>query len=142
MRKGGASIVPTILSLAAEYGIQSTRTSAAAVESQLATAQALADLSSSIGLAQKSVDDYVFGLQSAAWGASTSLYTFLRRLAKNDGALATGLAPVTQFFTFRSAAVKANHPKTAQGKAALKARKSAVSPSVSAWNGSAPVASS
>ena len=49
----------------------------------------------------------------------------LNRLSKDDGEIATGLAPVEHYFNHRHPLVAKNHPKTKKGKAELAAKKAA-----------------
>jgi hypothetical protein len=122
-RKGGEQYAPRVLALARQYGVELKLAPTAAIERDSAEALALLPLQQLSERVQKRISDRLFVTRSSSWSGTSKLYTVLKRLSKDEGDLEAGLAPVEQFFNHRHPLVRAKHPKTAKGKAALAAKR-------------------
>ncbi len=123
LRKGGDRVIPILAQAAKQIGLSIPLAPVAPMEESLAEAQALLPVQTKIGVLQKQVGDHVFSAEGSSWGTATALYAVLRRLSKGNGQLAKLLEPAGEFFGYRHPSVRAEHPKTAKGKAALKEQK-------------------
>jgi peptidoglycan hydrolase CwlO-like protein len=80
----------------------------------------------------------MFSANAKSWGAATVHYTMLKRLAKTNGDLEAGLAPVAQFFARRSPAVIAEEKAKKEARKAAKAAAAAPATPAAATTASAP----
>jgi hypothetical protein len=122
-RKGNERHVPRLVALARRYGLALLPLKA--IETQSAEALALVPLATRMERVNKRVQDRLFDARTSSWSGASKIYVMLKRLAKDESELATGLAPVEQFFNYRHPLVRRQHPKTAKRKAALQATKEA-----------------
>jgi hypothetical protein len=122
-RKGSERYTPQLVALAKEHGVNLASVPLEEIESASAEAAQLVPLQKQIERLSTRVKTRAFGAQSSAWGGSTKLYAVLKRLSKDDGEIASGLAPVEEYFNHRHPLVAKNHPKTKKGKAALAEQK-------------------
>jgi hypothetical protein len=125
IRKGGEKIIPIVAQAAKQAGVNLPLAQVAPMEESLAEAQALVPLQAKLGLLQKRISDQSFTSDGGSWATATALYSVLRRLSKNNGQLATLLAPANEFFKSRGPAARAAHPRTKKGKEALAQKKAA-----------------
>jgi len=134
-RKGAEQYIPQLVALADQFGVNLKLVPTDVIQKNSAEAVDLVPLLKQVERVTKQLNDRVFQSRGDAWSDSSKLYAILRRLAKDNGDLAAGLAPVEQFFNHRHPLVAKDHPKTKAGKAKLKAEKAieqqaaAVSPS-------------
>jgi hypothetical protein len=105
LRKGGETVIPTVAALSAQFGLTVASHPTDAMVASAKKAQSLIALHKQLVAATKNVSDQMFTANSESWAAATVHYSMLRRLARTDGDLATALAPVTKFFSSRSATV-------------------------------------
>jgi hypothetical protein len=124
-RKGMEKVIPTLANLSSEHGVSvpkqptSDMTSNLALVTQLeAVQQKLTGLTTLVG---NSAD----GARSASWTTATTLYGMLQKVAHRDSQLKSQLAPVKEFFAYRTPAARTSHPKQKKAKAALAAEKDA-----------------
>jgi hypothetical protein len=130
-RKGAERYIPQLVALAQQYGVSLALVPLDAIASDAAEAAALVPLQKQIEQLNTRISNRMFSVQSTSWSGSSKLYAVLRRLSKDNGNLATGLAPIAEFFSYRHPSVAENHPKTAKGKEALAAKKAAAAPAAS-----------
>jgi hypothetical protein len=124
-RKGSERFTPKLVGLAQQHGVNLRSIRLDAISNASAEAEALVPLQLRIESLAARGASRMFTLQSTSWSGSAKLYSVLKRLSKDDGDIATGLAPVEQFFNHRHPSVAKDHPKTKKGKAALAAEKAA-----------------
>lgn len=99
IRKGGLQTVTDILNLCNQHGITGVgKVQVSTMSAQLAQAKALGQIEVQLGVLKKHLSDATLNAESATWQNATALYTVLQRLAVVDPTIATGLAPVQQFF--------------------------------------------
>jgi hypothetical protein len=122
-RKGSERYIPQLVALAKQHGVSLAAVPLEGISSASTEAAQLVPLQKQMQRLNTRLSTRMFAMQSESWGGATKLYAVLKRLSKDDGELATGLAPVEQYFNHRSAATKANHPKTKKGKEALAEQK-------------------
>jgi hypothetical protein len=96
--KGAETIIPTIAALADQAGLTLSEFSKDRMLAQLKFAEDLIPLQKQLLVALKKIDDTIFLEHSESWKSATIYYSSLRRLAKGDGDVAEGLAPVMRFF--------------------------------------------
>jgi hypothetical protein len=142
IRKGGSKVIPILAQAAKQAGVNLPLAPVAPMEESLAEAQALVPVQAKIGVLQKQIADHVYTSEGASWATATALYAVLRRLSKHNGQLTTLLVPATEFFAYRASAVRAEHPKTKQGKQVLAQKKAAQAPLASASSSSPETADS
>jgi hypothetical protein len=124
-RKGGERYTPQLVALARQHGVNLKLVPLDEIANASAEATALVALQKRIEALSTRASSRMFTLQSATWSGSSKLYTVMKRLSKDDGEIATGLAPIEQFFNHRHPSVAADHPKTKKGKAAKAAEEAA-----------------
>jgi hypothetical protein len=101
MRKGGEAIAATIGALAQQHQAELPSIQVAPMMVALAKVETLQPLVTSVTSFAQRLDDSVFSAQSAAWTIALELYATLQRMAATSGALASALAPVTDFMAYR-----------------------------------------
>jgi hypothetical protein len=127
-RKGAESAIPKIAAIARQFGVSLSQAPIDEMLVSFTEAQTLLPLEAQAAGLQKVLSDQIFFSQAKAWATATKLYSILRRLAHGahgDAELAALVAPLEQFFAYRHPRVRADHPKTAKGKAAAEAKKAA-----------------
>ena len=124
-RKGSERFTPQLVALARQFGVNLSLVPLDAISNASTEANALVPLLKRIEALTTRASSRMFSLQSATWSGSSKLYSVLKRLAKDNGDIETGLAPVEQFFNHRHPLVAAEHPKTKKGKAAKAAEEAA-----------------
>jgi hypothetical protein len=124
-RKGSERYTPQLVALARDHGVSIASVPLDEIQNASAEAEQLVPLQKLIDRMGARVKTRMFSAQSTAWSGSSKMYAVLKRLSRDDGEIATGLQPVEQYFNHRHPDVAKNHPKTAKGKAALKAQKEA-----------------
>jgi hypothetical protein len=140
-RKGSERYIPQLVALAQQHGVSLAAVPLDGISSASTEAAQLVPLQKQMQRLNTRLSTRVFAMQSNAWSGATKLYAVLKRLSKDDGELATGLAPVEQYFNHRSAAAKAKRPKTQKGKEALAEQKAEAVETTPAVN-AAPVSDS
>jgi hypothetical protein len=79
--------------------------------------------------------------RSTSWNTATTLYGMLQKVAHRDPQLKSQLAPVQEFFAYRTPAARNAHPKQKGKKAALaKAKEAAAQPAAESTAANAPTA--
>jgi hypothetical protein len=106
LRKGGETVIPTVVALSEQFGLNVASHPTSEIMAKLNQAQSLIPLHKQLVTMVKHVADVIFAAHSASWEGSTVHYSMLRRLSKTDGDLETALAPVTEFFAQKKAAAK------------------------------------
>jgi hypothetical protein len=124
-RKGMERVVPTLATLSTEHGVSvpkqptSTMTSNLEIVTQLeAVQQKLTGILANVG-------NNVDASRSTSWNTATTLYGMLQKVAHRDPQLKSQLAPVKEFFAYRTPAAKNAHPKQKGKKEALAKEKEA-----------------
>jgi hypothetical protein len=125
LRKGGGAIVAQLGALAAQNQLESPALQVAAMQARLGKADALQPLANRLAAFMQHVSDVVFTQRSEAWGMAMQYYALLQRRSLVDAELATALAPITQFLSYRHPSTKApkGSPTKRQIAAAKKAQK-------------------
>jgi hypothetical protein len=122
MRKGGATILATIASLAEQNDLESPAMQVAPMTAAAGKASALQPLANRLAPLVQHVNDLIFAAQSSAWESGMQFYALLHRRAASNTQLASALQPVTQFFAYRHPTAKAaGTPTKPQKKATKKA---------------------
>jgi hypothetical protein len=124
-RKGMERVIPTLATLSTEHGVSvpkqptSTMTSSLELVTQLeAVQQKLTGILTNVG-------NNVDASRSTSWNTATTLYGMLQKVAHRDPQLKSQLAPVKEFFAYRTPAAKNAHPKQKGKKEALVKEKEA-----------------
>jgi len=108
-RKGMEKVIPTLATLSTEHGVS--------VPKQLDPVQS--KLTALLTLVQDTMDS----AGSSSFNTASTLYGMLQKVAHRDSQLKSQLAPVKEFFAYRTPAAKKAHPKQRGKKAALAAEK-------------------
>jgi hypothetical protein len=124
-RKGMEKVIPTLANLSTEHGVSVPKQPTSEMTSNLGLITqlnpVLQKLTSALALVQNNMDS----AGSSSWNTASTLYGMLQKVAHRDPLLKSQLAPVKEFFSFRTPAAKKAHPKQKGKKAALKAEKEA-----------------
>jgi hypothetical protein len=131
-RKGMEKVIPTIANLSAEHGVSVPKQSTSAMTSNLALVTQLETVQTKLTGLLTLVSDNIDVARSGAWNTGTTLYGMLAKAAHRDSQLKSQLAPVQEYFAYRTKVAKKDHPKQPSKKAALKAEKEAAVASGSA----------
>jgi hypothetical protein len=135
LRKGGEKFIPTILALSEQFGINVASHPLTTIAANVDKVKNLTGVHKQLVTATKQVDDAIFQAQSDGWDGASVHYAVLKRLAKSNGDIATALAPATEFFAKKSAAVvKAEDAKRGHRKGA-KAKSASATPAANETNG-------
>jgi hypothetical protein len=102
LRKGGETVIPTVATLAEQFGLKVASHPTDAMVTKAQRAHALLPLHKLLVATTKQVADQMFSANAESWQAATVHYSMLRRLARTNGDLESALTPVTQFFAHRS----------------------------------------
>jgi hypothetical protein len=125
LRKGGASIIPTVAALSEQFGLNVPSHPTATMLAKSKQAESLIPLQQKMASALKQVNDVIFAAQSESWESATVHYTMQKRLSGTNGDLEAAIAPVQQFFARRNAAVLAEEKETKAVRKATKAAQAA-----------------
>jgi hypothetical protein len=119
-RKGAESIIPKLGAILQKAGIDASGLSVDEMLADLARARSLVIFHQHLVAMTKRVSDEVFTAQASSLRTALDGYAVIQRKARTNGALATELAPIADFFAFRSASsLEEQTPKreaTAQAK--------------------------
>jgi hypothetical protein len=118
-------VITTLSDLSNEHGIVYPKQPASVMTSNLALVTQLESVKNKLVSALTLVQDNIDGVRSDTWSGSMTLYGMLQKVAHRDSQLRSQLAPVKEFFAYRTPAAKKAHPKQKSKKAALAAEKEA-----------------
>jgi hypothetical protein len=122
-RKGMEKVITTLASLSAEHGVIVPKQPTSVMTSNLELASQLAPVKQKIVSLLTLVQDNMDTANSGSFNTATTLYGMLQKAAHRDSQLKSQLAPVREYFAYRSPAAKKAHPKSKGKKAALAAEK-------------------
>jgi len=124
-RKGMEKVIPTLANLSTEHGVSVPKQPTSVMTSNLALVTQLETVQTKLTGLLTLVSDNIDVARSAAWNTGTTLYGMLTKAAHRDSQLKSQLAPVQEYFAYRTKVAKGAHPKRSSTKAALKAEKEA-----------------
>jgi len=124
-RKGMDKVVTTLSTLSVEHGVSVPKQPTSQMTSNLALANQLEPVVQKLLGLLTLVGNNVDLARSGSWNTATTLYGMLQRVAHRDPELRSQLAPVKEFFAYRTPAAKKAHPKQKSKKAALAAAQQA-----------------
>ena len=122
-RKGAEMVIPTLATLAKEYGVTLPQQSTEEMLSNAELAAQLDPLLKQLVSFLATVTENQANAKSASWSTATTLYSVLKRMSHRSVELGKQIAPVAEFFAYRHPSVRADHPKQKSKKAALAAKK-------------------
>ena len=108
-----------ILTLSTEHGVSVPKQSTSQMTSNLALASQLEAVQQKMVGILALVGNTADVARSGSWSTATTLYGMLQKVAHRDPQLKSQLAPVKEFFGYRTAAAKDAHPKQKGKKEAL-----------------------
>ncbi len=120
-RKGMEKVIATLASLSTEHGVSVPKQPTSQMTSGLALATQLDPIKQKLVSALALVESNIDSSASNSWTTATTLYGMLQKVAHRDVQLKSQLAPVKEFFGYRTPAAKKAHPKQKGKKAALAA---------------------
>jgi hypothetical protein len=124
-RKGMEKVIKTLANLSDEHGVTVPKQPTSQMTSNIALASQLDPVKQKLVSALTLVQDNMDDAGSSSWNTATTLYGMLQKVAHRDSQLKSQLAPVKEFFAFRTPAAKKANPKQKGKKAALAAEKQA-----------------
>jgi hypothetical protein len=124
-RKGMEKVIPTLANLSTEHGVSVPKQPTSGMTSNLALVSQLEDVQTKLTGLLTLVGNNIDVARSASWNTGTTLYGMLTKAAHRDPQLKSQLAPVQEYFAYRTKVAKKDHPKQPSKKAALKAEKEA-----------------
>jgi hypothetical protein len=124
-RRGMEKVIPTLASLSTEHGVAVPKQSTSQMTSNLALVTELESVQQKLVGILTLVGNNLDATRSGSWNTATTLYGMLQKVAHRDPQLRSQLAPVQEFFAYRTPAAKSAHPKQKGKKAALAAEKEA-----------------
>jgi hypothetical protein len=124
-RKGMEKVIPTLANLSSEHGVSVPKQPTSDMTSNLALVTQLESVQQKLTGALTLVGNTVDSARSSSWTTATTLYGMLQKVAHRDSQLKSQLAPVKEFFAYRTPEARSNHPKQKGKKAALAAEKDA-----------------
>jgi hypothetical protein len=124
-RKGMEKVIPTLATLSTEHGVSVPKQPTSQMTSNLALVTQLEAVAQKMTGALALVGNSVDVARSSSWTTATTLYGMLQKVAHRDPQLKSQLAPVQEFFAYRTAAAKEAHPKQKGKKEALAKEKEA-----------------
>jgi hypothetical protein len=130
-RKGMERVVPTLANLSNEHGVSVPKQSTSQMTSNLDLVNQLEAVQTKLTSITATVGENVDFARSSSWVTATTLYGMLQKPALRDAQLKSQLAPVKEFFAYRTPAAKKAHPKQKSKKAALAAEKQAAAQATS-----------
>jgi hypothetical protein len=122
-RKGMEKVIGTLASLSTEHGVAVPKQPTATMASNLALVSQLEPVKTKLVSLLQLVQDNMDSAGSGSWNTATTLYGMLQKVAHRDSQLKSQLAPVKEFFAYRTSVAKDAHPKQKGKKAALAAAK-------------------
>jgi hypothetical protein len=122
-RKGMEKVIATLANLSAEHGVIVPKQPTSQMTSNLELASQLDPVKQKVLSILTLVQDNMDNANSASFNTATTLYGMLQKVAHRDSQLKSQLAPVKQFFAYRTPAAREAHPKSKSKKAALAAEK-------------------
>jgi hypothetical protein len=118
-RKGMEKVVPTLANLSNEHGVSVPKQSTSQMSSNLELVAQLEAVQQKMVGALALVGNAADVARSSSWTTASTLYGMLQKVAYRDPQLKSQLAPVKEFFAYRTAAAKKAHPKQKGKKEAL-----------------------
>ncbi|MGO8994916.1 MAG: hypothetical protein ACLQVI_16495 [Polyangiaceae bacterium] len=122
-RKGMEKVISTLATLSTEQGVTVPKQPTSEMTSNLVLVSQLDPVKQKLVSALTLVQDNMDNAGSTSWNTATTLYGMLQKVAHRDSQLKSQLAPVKEFFAYRTPAAKKAHPKQKGKKAALAAEK-------------------
>jgi hypothetical protein len=140
-RKGMERVIPTLATLSAEHGVSVPKQPTSIMTSNLELVTQLEAVQQKLTGILANVGNNVDASRSTSWNTATTLYGMLQKVAHRDPQLKSQLAPVQEFFAYRTPAAKNAHPKQKGKKVALaKEKQAAAQPAAEGSATSAPTA--
>jgi hypothetical protein len=124
-RKGMEKIIPTIANLSNEHGVTVPKRPTSEMTANLALVSQLEPVKQKLVSAVSLVEDNMGTAGSASWNTASTLYGMLQKVAHRDSQLKSQLAPVVDYFAYRTPAAKQAHPKQKGKKQKLAQEKTA-----------------
>jgi hypothetical protein len=124
-RKGMEKVISTLATLSAEHGVSVPKQPTSEMTSNLELVTQLDPVKQKLVSLLTLVQDNMDTAGSSSFNTATTLYGMLQKAAHRDAQLKSQLAPVKEFFSYRTPAAKKAHPKQKGKKAALAAEKEA-----------------
>jgi peptidoglycan hydrolase CwlO-like protein len=137
-RKGMERVIPTLANLSKEHGVSVPKQSTSQMTSQLALVSELEPVQQKLVGILTLVGNTLDDARSSSWTTGTTLYGMLRKVAYRDPQLGSQLAPVKEFFAYRTAAAQEAHPKQKSKKQALANEKAATAKAETAASPATP----
>jgi hypothetical protein len=110
---GCESVIHTVSTLAADYGVALPDHSESEMLAALRTVQSLAPIATKARVLLEQVDSASLAATGRAWASATAFYTVLNRVKRSNAKLAKEIAPVSAFFSKRHASKKTKPAKPA-----------------------------
>jgi hypothetical protein len=110
-RKGMERVVPTLANLSTEHGVSVPKQPTSTMTSQLALVTQLESVQQKLTSGLTLVGNTIDAARSGSWNTATTLYGMLQKVAHRDPQLGSQLAPVKEFFAYRTPGAKKAHPK-------------------------------
>lgn len=122
-RKGGDKVIPQLVRVAAKAGISGTAFDLDTMQTQLALANQLLPLLTTVKTLTDTVNDTVLSAHGDAWHSATTLHGVLKRLTTRNLDLRRDMQVISSAFTIRkrTAATPAGPAKDAKAAANVKA---------------------
>jgi hypothetical protein len=124
-RKRMEKVIPALALLSDQHAIAVPKEPTSGMTSGLALINQLEPVKQKLVYALSLVQDNQDVAGSASWNTASTLYGMLGKVAHRDSQLKSQLAPVKDFFGYRTKDSKKSHPKQKSKKLALKAEKEA-----------------
>jgi hypothetical protein len=124
-RKGMEKVVTTLATLSVEHGVSVPKQPTSQMTSNLALVNQLEPVMRKLVGLLTLVGNNIDMARGDSWNTATTLYGMLQKVAHRDSQLKSQLAPVKEFFAYRTPVAKKAHPKQKGKKAALAAEKEA-----------------
>jgi len=124
-RKGMDKVVTTLSTLSAEHVVSVPKQPTSQMTSNIELANQLEPVMQKLTGLLTLVGNNVDFARSGSWNTATTLYGMLQKVAHRDPGLRSQLAPVQEFFAYRTPVAKKAHPKQKGKRAALAAEKQA-----------------
>jgi hypothetical protein len=122
-RRGMEKVIPTLAHLSDEHGVVVPKQPTSQMLAGLALVAQLEPVKTRLVSMLSLVQDNMDEAASGSWNTGTTLYGMLKKASHRDPQLTAQLAPVKEYFAYRTPAAKKAHPKQKSKKAALKAEK-------------------
>ena len=118
-------VIPTLATLGNEHGVSVPKQPTSTMTSNLELITQLEAVQQKLTGILATVGNNVDASRSTSWNTATTLYGMLQKVAHRDPQLKSQLAPVQEFFAYRTPAAKSAHPKQKGKKEALAKEKQA-----------------